>query len=110
VWWFLPVSSAALVGEHIAVTCRPLYRRPRSAIRVQFGVAIGPPNVDGCPNPASSISTSKMFGAPAGGSTSPMMSQSGVESPIVCLPTPRTAGRASAVSCGQVHLASWSAP
>ena len=34
VWLFRPVSSAARVGEHSAVTWNRLYRRPPSAIRV----------------------------------------------------------------------------
>src|SRR3954447_10821965 len=44
---------------------------------------MGPPNVLGLPNPASSISTTKTFGAPSGGSAWPISSQSGVESASV---------------------------
>ena len=32
-WWLRPVSNAALVGEHIAVTWKRLYRNPSAAIR-----------------------------------------------------------------------------
>jgi hypothetical protein len=68
-WWLRPVSNAARVGEHNAVTWNRLYRAPSPATRVRAGEAIGPPNALGCPNPASSSSTSKTFGAPSGGAT-----------------------------------------
>ena len=55
------------MGEQIAVTWKRLYLRPCSATRVIAGVETGPPNVDGLPKPASSISTSSTFGAPSGG-------------------------------------------
>ncbi len=55
------------MGEHSATTWKRLYLRPWSATRVIAGVETGPPNVDGLPKPASSISTSSTFGAPSGG-------------------------------------------
>ena len=58
---------AARVGEHNAVTWKPLYLRPCSATRVMAGVETGPPKVDGLPKPASSIRTSSTFGALSGG-------------------------------------------
>ena len=48
------------------MTWKRLYVSPCSPTRVMFGVETGPPNVDGLPNPASSINTSRTFGAPSG--------------------------------------------
>ena len=59
------------------MTWNRLYFSPPSAIRVRLGVSIGPPNVLGAPNPASSMSTSSTFGAPSGASGEPMRFQSG---------------------------------
>ena len=82
-WWLRPVSSAARVGEHSAVTWKRLYRRPCSATRVITGVETGPPNVDGFPKPASSISTSSTFGAPSGGFGVMLIVQSGTDASSV---------------------------
>ena len=70
-------------GEQIAVTWKPLYRSPSSATRVIAGVETGPPNVDGLPKPASSISTSRTFGAPSGGDGVMLIVQSATEASIV---------------------------
>jgi hypothetical protein len=43
-----------------------LYVTPASWTRVRFGVLIGPPNVSGWPNPASSIRQISTFGAASG--------------------------------------------
>ena len=67
-WLLRPVSREARVGEHGALTWNRLNRNPSSAIRVKFGVSMGPPKVLGLPNPASSINTSSTLGAPGGGS------------------------------------------
>lgn len=68
-WWFRPVIRAARVGEQRAQTWNALYRRRCSAKRWSVGVWHGPPNADGLPNPASSISTSSTLGAPGGAFT-----------------------------------------
>ena len=65
------------------MTWKRLYRSPCSAIRVIAGVETGPPNVDGFPNPASSISTSRTFGAPSGGFGVMLIVQSGTDASIV---------------------------
>jgi hypothetical protein len=44
-----------------------------------FGVEIGPPNVSGPPNPASSISTMSTFGAPSGACGPAIIDQSGTD-------------------------------
>ena len=66
-WWLRPVSSAERVGEHSAVVWKRLYFSPLAASRSKFGVRHGPPNALDAPNPTSSISTIRTFGAPAGG-------------------------------------------
>ena len=83
VWWFRPVSRAARVGEQSAVTWKPLYLSPCSATRVIAGVETGPPNVDGLPKPASSISTSNTFGAPSGGDGVMLIVQSATDASSV---------------------------
>ena len=91
-WWLRPVSSAARVGEHSAVTWNRLNRTPSSAIRVMAGDAIGPPNALGFPNPASSTRTSSTLGAPSGGVTCPIRPQSGAEPASVRFAVPLNAG------------------
>src|SRR6476661_9913395 len=49
---------------------------------------MGPPNVLGLPKPASSISTSRTFGAPGGASGCPIRFQSGFDPSSVLLLTP----------------------
>ena len=71
------------MGEHSAVTWKPLYLRPCSATRVMAGVETGPPNVDGLPKPASSISTSSTFGAPSGGDGVMLIVQSATDASSV---------------------------
>ena len=41
--WLRPVRRQERVGEHNAVVCHCVYRKPSAAIRSMFGVAIGPP-------------------------------------------------------------------
>ena len=48
-----------------------------------FGVETGPPNVDGLPNPASSIKTSNTFGAPSGGDGVMLIVQSATDASSV---------------------------
>ena len=43
-----------------------VYVRPRCAIRLMFGVSIGPPNGFIAENPASSSTTYSTLGAPSG--------------------------------------------
>src|SRR3954471_11144395 len=69
VWWLRPVSKAARVGAHSAVVWKRLYFRPLPASRSAVGVAHGPPNTLEAANPTSSSSTTRTFGAPAGGSS-----------------------------------------
>ena len=66
-WWLRPVSSAWRVGEHSAVVWKRLNFSPCAASRSNAGVRHGPPNALVEPNPASSMSTTSTFGAPAGG-------------------------------------------
>src|SRR4029453_6502540 len=54
---------------------------------------MGPPNVLGLPNPASSMRTSSTLGAPSGGVGCPIRFQSGWEPLRVLLVTPAKAGR-----------------
>ena len=60
-----------------------MYLRPCSATRVIAGVETGPPNVDGLPKPASSISTSSTFGAPSGGDGVMLIVQSATDASSV---------------------------
>src|SRR3954453_8613620 len=104
-WWFRPVINAARVGEHSAVTWKPLYRRPQSANRSSTGVRIGPPNVAGLPKPASSIRTSNTLGAASGAAIDAAYPQSGSDPSSVRLTTPWNGGR----RIGSVLLSiSWS--
>ena len=52
------------------------------------GVLIGPPNVAGLPNPASSVRMSRTFGAPSGAEIGATKSQSGCEPSSVRFTTP----------------------
>ena len=42
-WWLRPVSNAARVGEHSAVTWKRLKRRPPAASASMLGVAMSEP-------------------------------------------------------------------
>lgn len=42
-WWLRPVMMQERLGEHSAVVCMLLYRRPSAAIASRFGVSIGLP-------------------------------------------------------------------
>ena len=42
-WWLRPVRRQLLVGEHIAVTWKLVYLRPRCASRSMAGVSIDAP-------------------------------------------------------------------
>jgi hypothetical protein len=59
------------------------------------GVDTAPPNVPGWPKPASSINTTRTFGAPSGACALPRIFQSGRDPASVRLPTPSNAGRRS---------------
>ena len=52
--WLRPVIRHERVGEHSAVVWKFVYRRPRSAIRLMFGVSIRPPNGSIAEKPTSS--------------------------------------------------------
>jgi len=41
--WFRPATMHERLGEHNAVVCMLLFRRPSAAIASKFGVAIGLP-------------------------------------------------------------------
>src|SRR5262250_2985929 len=56
------------------------------------GVATGPPNVAGLPNPESSIRTSNTLGAPSGGSGVVLIDQSGTDSLSVLPSVPAKPG------------------
>jgi hypothetical protein len=66
-WWLRPVSSAWRVGEQSAVVWNRVYFRPSAARRSAVGVLMGPPYALEAPKPTSSSSTTRTFGAPAGG-------------------------------------------
>ena len=53
-------------GEHIAVVWKRLYAIPSPLRRSIVFVATSPPSVLGKPGPASSIRTTRMFGASSG--------------------------------------------
>ena len=61
-WWLRPVSSAARVGEQIAVVWNRLNRTPRSARRSIVGMRTGPPKHSGAEKPASSDISTRMCG------------------------------------------------
>ena len=42
-WALRPLSRLDRVGEHSAVVCQLVYRRPRSAMRWRLGIAMAPP-------------------------------------------------------------------
>jgi hypothetical protein len=52
--WLRPVIRHDRVGEHSAVVWKFVYTKPRSAIRLMFGVSIIPPNGSIAENPTSS--------------------------------------------------------
>src|SRR3954452_19776978 len=79
VWW-RPVSRQARVGEQSAVVWKFVYVRPRSAMRLMFGVSISPPNVSIADKPTSSRTMYRTLGAPSGAMACLYGSQSGVES------------------------------
>ena len=64
--WLRPVSSAARVGEHTAVTWKRLYVMPMSCTRENAGVCTGPPKLSMEPKPASSMRTRRTLGASSG--------------------------------------------
>jgi hypothetical protein len=66
-WWLRPDNNAARVGEHKAVVWNRLYFKPPATNRSAVGIRHGPPNADDAPNPISSSSTTKTFGASSGG-------------------------------------------
>jgi len=66
-WWLRPVSNACRVGEQSAVVWKRMYFRPSAASGYALGVWQGPLKALDDPNPASSMSTIRTFGAPLGG-------------------------------------------
>jgi hypothetical protein len=62
-WWFLPVSSAARVGEHSGVTWKFVKRSPPAASSSMFGVTRSDPKQLKCEKPRSSMRITTMFGA-----------------------------------------------
>ena len=92
-WWFRPVSSAARVGEHIAVTWNPVVPQPlrghpvvvRGADRTAEGAGIAEPGV--IDQHEQDVRRAK------GGLTWPINPQSGREPPSVWFATPRNGGR-----------------
>jgi len=73
-----------------------------SRTRVRFGVATGPPNVSGPPNPASSMRTTSTFGAPSGGCGPGIIDQSATDPSMVrpSVPPKARSGMGSAVRSG----------
>jgi hypothetical protein len=76
--WLRPASSAARVGEQIAVVWKRVYFNPAAASRSKFGVLHGPPKALEAPKPTSSINTISTFGTPAGGRSGPDRRELGV--------------------------------
>ena len=70
-------------------------------------MAIGPPNVSGLPNPASSISTTSTFGASSGAFGPGIIDQSGTDASIVrpAVPPKPRSGTGSTVRSGLNLLA-----
>ena len=70
--------------------------------RVRFGVAIGPPNVSGLPNPASSMRTTSTFGASSGAFGPGIIVQSGTDLSTVrpIVPPKLRSGMGSTVRSG----------
>ncbi len=63
-WWLRPVMMHERLGEHSAVVCMLLYRRPFEASASRFGVSIGLPKQPSWPKPVSSSTMNNTFGAP----------------------------------------------
>ena len=78
--WLRPVSRAARVGEHTAVTWNRLYVMPMSCTRLKAGVLTGPPKESMEPKPASSMRTTSTLGASSGALGPGMNDQSATES------------------------------
>ncbi len=79
-------------------------RSPPSAMRVKLGVSIGPPNVLGLPKPASSISTTRTFGAPGRRVHVVDLRPVRLHSPAVCgPPSRRTPGAGWGACCDLDH-------
>ena len=78
--WLRPVSRAARVGEHTAVTWNRLYVMPMSCTRLKAGVLTGPPKESMEPKPASSMRTTSTLGASSGALGPGMNAQSATES------------------------------
>ena len=87
--WLRPVNRQDRVGEHSAVVWKFVYLMPRCAIRLMFGVSIRPPNGSIAEKPTSSSTTYRMLGAPSGAIGWRYGSQSGTESLMSMLTTPR---------------------
>jgi hypothetical protein len=87
--WFLPVMRHDRVGEHRAVVWKFVYLMPRCAIRLMLGVSIRPPKGSMAEKPTSSSTTYRTLGAPSGAMGWRYGSQSGTESLMSTLTTPR---------------------
>src|SRR5664279_5281112 len=68
-WWLRPVSSACRVGAHRAVVWNREKDRPSPARRSAVGVLQGPPKTLAAPKPTSSSRITSTLGAPSGGRT-----------------------------------------
>ena len=82
-----------------AVVREPLFAKPRH-VRSRDG----PPNVDGLPNPASSIKTSRTFGAPSGGDGVMLTVQSATDASSVRPTVPPKFGSGIAAPCDPAEL------
>ncbi len=76
------------VGEHSAVVWKFVYSRPRSAIRLMFGVSISPPNGSIAEKPTSSSTMYTTLGVPSGAIGWVYGPQSGTDSVTSTLTTP----------------------
>src|SRR6516164_6621148 len=64
-WWSVPVSSIARVGEQVGAVWKPLSRIPANASASRCGVLISPPNAPRSEKPRSSATMIREFGRPA---------------------------------------------
>ena len=88
-WWLRPVIMHERDGEQSAVVCMLLKRNPSAASASKLGVLIGLPKHPRCPNPVSSSTMKRTFGAP--GLACGVAGQAGLETSKV---RPITPGKA----------------
>src|SRR6516165_4006410 len=71
-WWSVPVSSIARVGEQVGAAWKPVSRNPAYARASRCGVVISPPKAPRSEKPRSSATMIRKFGRPADRRTLPV--------------------------------------